>query len=61
YNTYKYPGLPKGPISSPGINSITAAIYPTKTTYLYWLSNGTTHFSETLAQHNSARAKYLGN
>jgi len=59
YNTYMYPGLPKGPISNPGINSITAAIYPTKTAYLYWLSDGTTHFSQTLDQHNAAKAKYL--
>lgn len=59
YNTYMYPGLPKGPISNPGIESITAAIYPTKSKYLYWLSDGTTHFSETLEQHNAAKALYL--
>lgn len=60
YNTYMYPGLPKGPISNPGIDSITAAVYPKKTNYWYWLSDGTTHFSETLDQHNTAKAKYLG-
>jgi len=60
YNTYKYKGLPKGPISSPGINSIIAAIYPTKTNYWYYLSDGKTYFSETLEQHNEARTKYLG-
>jgi UPF0755 protein len=60
YNTYKYYGLPKGPISNPGIESITAAIYPTKTKYLYYLSDGKTIFSETLEQHNAAKAKYLG-
>jgi len=59
YNTYMYYGLPKGPISNPGIDSIMAAIYPTKTNYLYWLSNGKTIFSETLDQHNAAKAKYL--
>lgn len=59
YNTYKYYGLPKGPISNPGIDSIMAAIYPTQTKYLYWLSDGITHFSETLEQHNIAKAKYL--
>jgi len=59
YNTYKYPGLPKGPISNPGMDSITAAIYPTKTNYLYYLSDGKTIFSETLEQHNAAKAKYL--
>jgi UPF0755 protein len=59
YNTYKYYGLPKGPISNPGIDSIIAAIYPTATKYWYYLSNGKTYFSETLDQHNAARAKYL--
>jgi UPF0755 protein len=60
YNTYKYKGLPMGPISNPGIDSITAAIYPKTTNYWFYLSDGTTHFSETLAQHNAARVKYLG-
>jgi len=60
YNTYKYAGLPKGPISDPGINSITAAIYPKKTNYWYYLSDGKTIFSETLKQHNTARILYLG-
>jgi UPF0755 protein len=60
YNTYKYYGLPKGPISNPGIDSITAAIYPTKTNYWYYLTDGKTYFSETLDQHNAAKAKYLG-
>jgi UPF0755 protein len=60
YNTYKYIGLPKGPISNPGVDSITAAIYPKKTNYWYYLSDGVTHFSETYAQHQAAAAKYLG-
>lgn len=59
YNTYKYYGLPKGPISNPGIDSITAAIYPKQTNYWYYLSDGKTIFSETLDQHNAAKAKYL--
>jgi len=59
YNTYKYNGLPKGPIANPGIASITAAVYPTKTNYWYYLSNGKTYFSETFEQHKAARAKYL--
>jgi len=59
YNTYKYRGLPKGPISSPGIDSLLSAIYPTSTKYLYFLSDGKTIFSETLEQHNIAKAKYL--
>jgi len=61
YNTYKYKGLPKGPISSPGINSIEAAISPTKTAYWYYLAgyDGATIFSKTLAEHNMARSMYL--
>jgi len=60
YNTYKYKGLPKGPISNPGLDSIKAAIYPKQTNYWYYLSDGKTHFSETLEQHNAAAVKYLG-
>jgi len=59
YNTYKYKGLPIGPISNPGINSIIAAIYPRKTAYLFYLSNGKTIYSETFQQHVAAKAKYL--
>lgn len=59
YNTYKYKGLPKGPISNPGMDSITAAIYPTETKYWFYLSDGKTIFSETIEQHNAAKAKYL--
>jgi UPF0755 protein len=59
YNTYKYQGLPKGPISNPGIDSITAVLYPTKSPYWYYLSDGKTIFSKTLEEHNIAKAKYL--
>ncbi|MDO8486186.1 MAG: endolytic transglycosylase MltG, partial [Candidatus Staskawiczbacteria bacterium] len=61
YNTYKYKGLPKGPISNPGMDSILAAIYPTKTKYWYYLSgfDGQTIFSETFAEHGQAVVKYL--
>jgi UPF0755 protein len=61
YNTYKYYGLPKGPISNPGLDSIIAAIYPTKTDYLYYLSTpeGKTIFSKTFAEHAVAIKKYL--
>lgn len=59
YNTYMYRGLPKGPISNPGLDSIIAAIYPTQTNYLYYLTDGKTIFSETLDEHNAAKAKYL--
>jgi UPF0755 protein len=61
YNTYKYLGLPKGPICNPGIKSIEAAIYPEKSEFWYYLSTpeGETIFSATLEQHNVAKAKYL--
>lgn len=59
YNTYKYYGLPKGPISSPGEDSLLAAIYPTATKFWYYLSDGKTIFSETFEQHVAAKAKYL--
>lgn len=61
YNTYKYRGLPLGPIASPGLESIKAAIYPKDSDYFYYLSTpeGETIFSRTLEEHNIAKAKYL--
>jgi UPF0755 protein len=61
YNTYKYKGLPLGPISNPGMDSIIAAIYPKETEYWYYLSgiDGKTIFSKTLKEHNIAKARYL--
>lgn len=64
YNTYKYYGLPLGPISNPGMESILAAVYPKKTNYWYYLSadgTGKTIFSKTLEEHNTAIAKYFKN
>ncbi len=62
YNTYLNRGLPPGPIANPGINAITAAIYPKYTDYNYFLSDpatGKTIYSKTLAEHNLNKAKYL--
>ena len=61
YNTYKYKGLPLGPICNPGLGSITAALNPQETDYWYYLSTpeGETIFSVTLEEHNKAKAKYL--
>ncbi|MBI3442278.1 MAG: endolytic transglycosylase MltG [Candidatus Sungbacteria bacterium] len=61
YNTYRYKGLPRGPIANPGISAISAALYPKKSFYLYYLStpDGDTIFSKTLEEHNRAKAKYL--
>jgi UPF0755 protein len=59
YNTYKYKGLPKGPISSPGMDSIIAALNPTKTAYWFYLGDGITVYSKTAEEHAINRAKYL--
>ncbi len=61
YNTYKYPGLPKGPIASPGALAIKAALNPEKSDYLYFLNDkdGKLHFSKTLSEHNSKVSKYV--
>lgn len=59
YNTYKYKGLPVGPISNPGMNAILAALNPTKHSYYYYVadSDGSHIFSKTLAEHETAKAK----
>jgi UPF0755 protein len=61
YNTYRNDGLPLGPISNPGMDSILAAIYPTKSAYYYYLSTpeGKTIFSKTLEEHSFNKNKYL--
>ncbi len=62
YNTYKYPGLPKGPISAPGSLALDAALHPAEGKWLYFvtwnLSTGETIFSETYAQHLAGVAKW---
>ncbi len=61
YNTYKYKGLPRGPIANPGLSAIRAALYPKKSPYFYYLSTpeGRIIFSRTLREHNIAKAKYI--
>lgn len=62
YNTYKYPGLPPGPISNPGITAIRAAANPEKNNYLYFTltdANAGRHtFSSTLDAHNKATNEF---
>lgn len=54
YNTYKHPGLPPGPICSPGLASIKAALHPESHSYLYFVAkgDGSHAFSKTLQEHN---------
>jgi UPF0755 protein len=57
YNTYKYPGLPPGPIASPGIASIRAALQPTSVPYLFFVAapDGHHEFRTTMAEHEQAK------
>ena len=60
YNTYLYPGLPPGPIASPGLASIRAALYPAETMLLFFVSrnDGSHVFSDSYSQHAAAVKKY---
>lgn len=61
YNTYKYPGLPPGPIASPSLESIMAAIYPLANDYWFFLTTdeGQVIYSKNLAGHNIAKQQHL--
>lgn len=61
YNTYRNKGLPGGPIGNPGIKSIRAAIHPTTSPYLYYLSDdeGAMHYAKTFTEHKTNKEKYL--
>lgn len=64
YNTYLHAGLPPGPIGSPGIAAITAALHPASSPYLYYINDPTTGkviYAATLAEQNVNIKKYLGN
>ena len=56
YNTYIHPGLPPGPIASPGRRAIEAALYPADVDYLFFVAkedgSGGHYFSKTLQEHN---------
>jgi len=60
YNTYKYPGLPPGPIANPGAGSLEAAMHPAKSGFLYFVSdnNGHHRFAQSAAEHDRNVAAY---
>lgn len=60
YNTYVHRGLPPGPICSPGLESLVAAMHPEEHDYLYFVAkgDGSHYFSRTLAEHNRGVRMY---
>ena len=61
WNTYKYPGLPLGPIGNPSIESIKAVIYPKANSNYFFLTDkqGKIYFSRDYAEHLRKKAKYI--
>lgn len=63
YNTYKYPGLPPGPIAMPDVSAINAVLNGEKHNYYYFVADvknfGYHKFAKTLAQHNRNRQEYV--
>ena len=60
YNTYRYPGLPPGPIAAPGAADLRAALQPAPVSYLYFVSrnDGSHAFADTLREHNRNVREY---
>jgi len=60
YNTYRFPGLPPGPIGNPGRSALEAALHPENTKFLYFVSDGNGHhrFARSLEEHNRNVAAY---
>ena len=63
YNTYKHKGLPPGPIANAGKDSLDAAVNPADTKHLYFLATagGDVIFTNTLDEHNAAKAEHITN
>lgn len=62
YNTYKYYGLPPGPICNPGKDSLLAAVKPADTSFLYFVADGKGghNFAKSLNEHNTNVKDYRG-
>ncbi len=60
YNTYKYAGLPPGPIGNPGKNALEAAMHPAQSDYFYFVADAQGHhrFAKTMEEHNKNVAAY---
>ncbi len=60
YNTYRFPGLPPGPIGNPGRSALEAALHPDSTKFLYFVADGSGRhrFAESLEEHNRNVAAY---
>ncbi len=60
YNTYRFPGLPPGPIANPGKSALEAALHPDSTKFFYFVSdaNGHHRFARSLEEHNKNVAAY---
>jgi UPF0755 protein len=60
YNTYRFPGLPPGPIGNPGRSALEAALHPETSKFLYFVSDGNGHhrFATSLDEHNRNVAAY---
>jgi UPF0755 protein len=61
YNTYRYPGLPPGPINSPGRAALAAVLDPEDHDYLYFVASpeGGHYFSKTLREHERAVGRWM--
>jgi UPF0755 protein len=60
YNTYRYPGLPPGPIGNPGKSALEAALHPAQSDYYYFVADAQGHhrFARTIEEHNKNVAAY---
>jgi UPF0755 protein len=60
YNTYRYAGLPPGPIANPGRSALEAAMHPAQSDYYYFVADAQGHhrFAKSIEEHNKNVAAY---